>query len=223
MLSMLLAARDEDGTAMTDTQVRDEVMTLMVAGHETTALSLSWSWYLLAQSPEVEAALHRELATVLGGRPPTIDDVPRLPYTDAVVREAMRLYPPGWVIFREALEDLEVRGHLVRKGWTVALPQWAVHRNERYHPEPERFRPERWLDESKQPHRFAYFPFGGGPRLCIGSHFAMIESTLLLAALAQRHRFDLVPGHEVVPEPAITLRPRTGIRVVVRSRARSSS
>ena len=218
LLGMLLDAEDEDGTRMTDRQLRDEVMTLMVAGHETTALSLSWSTYLLAGHPMADAALHRELEAVLGGRPPAVDDLPRLRYADAVVKETLRLYPAGWVIFREALEDLEIRGHVVRRGWTVALPQWAVHRSERFHPEPERFRPERWLDDDVERHRFAYFPFGGGPRLCIGSHFAMVESTLLLAAIAQRFRFRTVPGFTPEPDPAITLRPRSGIQLTVHIR-----
>lgn len=218
LLGLLLDAEDEDGTRMTDRQIRDEVMTLMVAGHETTALSLSWSWHLLGGHPDAEAALHRELEAVLGGRLPGVDDVPRLRYADAVVREVLRLYPPGWVIFREALQDVEIRGHTVRRGWTVALPQWAVHRNGRFHAEPERFRPERWLEEGGQGHRFAYFPFGGGPRLCIGSHFAMVESTLLLAVIARSWRFRPVPGAEPEPEPAITLRPRAGIRMTVHAR-----
>jgi len=218
LLGMLLDAEDEDGSRMTDRQLRDEIMTLMVAGHETTALSLSWSLHLLAGDPEAEAALHRELDRVLGARPAGVDDLPNLVYADAVVKEALRLYPPGWVIFREALEDLDIRGHAVRRGWTVALPQWAVHRNERFHPQAERFRPERWLDESEQRHRYAYFPFGGGPRLCIGQHFAMLESTLLLATIAQRYRFEPVPGFVPEPDPAITLRPRTGIRLTVHAR-----
>lgn len=218
LLGMLLDAKDEDGARMTDRQLRDEVMTLMVAGHETTALSLSWSSYLLAAHPTAEAALHRELEAVLGGRPPAVDDLPRLRFADAAVKETLRLYPPGWVIFREALEDLEIRGHAVRRGWTVALPQWAVHRSGRFHPEPERFRPERWLDDDAGRHRFAYFPFGGGPRLCIGSHFAMLESTLLLAAIAQRFRFRTVPGSTPEPDPAITLRPRSGIQLTVHAR-----
>src|SRR5581483_9977868 len=201
LLSLLLHARDEaDGTGMTDRQVRDEAMTLFLAGHETTALALSWTWYLLARHPEAAAKLHAEVDAVLAGREPTMDDVPRLRYAEMVALEAMRLYPPAYVIGREATADCVVGAYRVPRGTTVLMSQWVVQHDARFFAEPDRFRPERWGGEAvRQLPRFAYFPFGGGPRLCIGSTFAMIELVLVLATLAQRFHFRLQPGAEVPP------------------------
>jgi cytochrome P450 len=219
LLSMLLRARDNDGSGMDDQQLRDEALTLFLAGHETTAVVLSWTWWLLAQHPEVEAGLHAELSSILGGRNPTLEDLPNLRYTDRIVTESMRLYPPAWGMARLALEDVEVGGYLVRKGSGVSLAQWSVHRDPRWYDSPEAFRPERWEgDLAKRIPRFAYFPFGGGPRQCIGNTFALMETTLVLATIAQRFRFTLVGTHRVVPVPSITLRPRYGIKVWLQKR-----
>ena len=219
LLSMLLAAQDEDGSGMTDKQLRDECMTLFLAGHETTALALSWAWYLLSQNPAAEAALHAELDTVLSGRAPTMADLPKLPFCEAVVNEAMRLYPPAYVMGREATEDLRLGQYDVPKGMLVLFSQWVMHRDARFYDDPTVFRPERWLDGlQKRLPRFAYFPFGGGPRLCIGNQFAMMEAVLLLATIAQRYRLRLEPGFEVTPWTGITLRPKNGVRVSLEGR-----
>ena len=219
LLSMLLHAQDEDGSRMTDRQLRDETITLFLAGHETTASTLSWTWWLLAQNPVVEARLHAELLAVLGGRAPSLEDVPKLVYTGHVITEALRLYPPAWGTARLALEDHELAGYPVKKGMGVAMAQWVVHRDPRWYDAPEEFRPERWQDDaSKRLPRFAYFPFGGGPRQCIGNAFALMEAQLVLATVAQKFRLRLVPGHPVVPLASITLRPRHGIRVVLEAR-----
>ncbi|PYT87263.1 MAG: cytochrome P450, partial [Acidobacteria bacterium] len=219
LLSMLLHAQDEDGTRMTDTQLRDETITLFLAGHETTASSLSWTWWLLAQNRSVEAKLHAELDEVLNGHAPSLDDLSRLPYTGKVITESMRLYPPAWGLARVAIEDHELAGYTVKKGMGVAMAQWVVHRDPRWYDAPEEFRPERWEgDLLKRIPRFAYFPFGGGPRQCIGNAFAVMEATLILATVAQKYRLRLVPNHPVVPLASITLRPRYGVRVVLESR-----
>jgi cytochrome P450 len=219
LLSMLLKAQDEDGNRMTDQQLRDESITLLLAGHETTAIALSWTWYLLAQNPNVEAKLLTELRATLGGRPPAFEDLPRLQCTDKVVRESMRLYPPAWVIGREAATDCEIAGYLVPAGAQMYMSQWVMHRDPRYFDEPERFHPDRWTPEfSKRLPKFAYFPFGGGPRVCIGAAFAMMEATLLLATIAQRFRVSLLSAERVEPWPSVTLRPRNGVHVVVTRR-----
>jgi cytochrome P450 len=223
LLSMLLAAQDEDGSRMTDQQLRDEAITLFLAGHETTANTLSWTWWLLAQNPAVEAKLHAELRTVLAGRAPTLEDLPKLIYTNHVITESMRLYPPAWGTARTAIEDHEIAGYAVPKGSGVSFAQWTVHRDARWYDAPEEFRPERWEgDLLKRIPKFAYFPFGGGPRQCIGNSFALMESVLTLATIAQRYRFRLVEGHPVVPLASITLRPRYGIRVVLEARSARS-
>jgi cytochrome P450 len=223
LLSMLLAAQDEDGSRMTDQQLRDEAITLFLAGHETTANTLSWTWWLLAQNPAVEAKLHAELRTVLAGRSPSLDDLPKLVYTNHIITESMRLYPPAWGTARTAIEDHEIAGYAVPKGSGVSFAQWTVHRDPRWYDAPEEFRPERWEgDLLKRIPRFAYFPFGGGPRQCIGNSFALMEAALTLATIAQQYRFRLVPGHPVVPLASITLRPRYGIRVVLESRPAKS-
>ncbi len=224
LLSMLLHAQDEDGSRMTDRQLRDETITLFLAGHETTASTLSWAWWLLAQNPAAEAKLHAELDTVLGGRSPSLDDLSKLPYAGNVITEALRLYPPAWGLARVAIEDHEIAGYPVKKGMGIAMAQWVVHRDARWYDVPEEFRPERWEgDFLKRLPRFAYFPFGGGPRQCIGNAFALMEATLILATIAQKYRLRLVPGHPVVPLASITLRPRYGVRVFLESRQRGSA
>lgn len=216
---MLLHARDEGGSQMTDQQLRDEVMTLFLAGHETTALALTWAWHLLAQHPAAEQRLLAELAAVLGGRAPAVADLPRLRYADAVVTEAMRLYPPAWVIGRQAAADCEIGGYPVPAGTVVLISPWVMHRHPDYFPEPERFDPDRWtggLAEQLPAH--AYLPFGGGPRLCIGKAFARMEAVLVLATVAQRYRMTPVPGQRVAPDPVVTLRPRHGLKMMLSAR-----
>jgi cytochrome P450 len=220
LLSMLLHARDEDdGRGMTDQQLRDEVMTLFLAGYETTALALSWTWYLLAQYPEVEARLLAELQEVLAGRLPTADDLPRLRYTEWVVLESMRLYPPAYMIGREALTDCVLGGYQVPAGWTIWMSQWVMHCHPRYWERPDEFYPDRWANdlEDRLP-RYVYFPFGAGPRQCIGNAFAMMEMVLVLATIVPRFRFALVPGPPVVPRPGFTLRPAGGIPLALHRR-----
>lgn len=223
LLSMLLAARDEDGSRMSDKQLRDECLTIFLAGHETTAIALSWAWWLLAQHPEVEAKLHAELDSVLAGRSPRLDDLDKLPYNEKVVSESLRLYPPAWGMARLAIEDVDLAGYTVPKGCGVSFAQWVVHRDPRWYEAPLEFHPDRWTSEMKQRlPRYAYFPFGGGPRQCIGNNFALMEAQLLLATIAQKFRFSLVPGHSVIPQPSITLRPKHGIRITVHRRARTT-
>ena len=217
LLSMLVAAQDaDDGTRMTPRQLRDEVMTLFLAGHETTAVTLSWAWYLLAQHAEATARLEAELAQVLGGRAPAVADLPRLTYTAGVVSESLRLFPPAYALGRQALVASELGGHPVARGEIVLAPAWVIHRDRRWFDKPNEFLPERWDgDLAKRLPRFAYFPFGGGPRQCIGNAFALMEATLVLAAVAQRVRLALVPGQRVTPTPYVTLRPEPGIRMRV--------
>jgi len=217
LLSLLLQAQDEDGSRMSDTQLRDEVLTLLLAGHETTANALTWSGHLLAQHPEVAGRLCDE-ASALGG-PAAAADLPRLPYTSAVLQEVMRLYPPAWAVGRELTEPLEVGGHLLPAGTQVTFSQWVVHRDERYFRDALAFRPERWLDGSLSGlPAYAYFPFGGGQRLCIGKQFAIMEGVLVLAELGRRFRFRPVPGVEVRVLPSITLRPRGGLPLHIERR-----
>jgi cytochrome P450 len=218
-LSRLLAARDEDGSQMTDQQLRDEVVTLFLAGHETTALALSFTFYLLAQNPDAEARLAAELSEVLQGRLPTARDVSRLRYTEWVVRESMRLYPPAPGIGREAIHDCEIAGYPIRKGTQIALLQWVVHRDPRWFDAPETFKPQRWdNDLAKRLPRCAYFPFGDGPRICIGQQFATMEAILTLATIAQRFRLKLAPGFTLDLLPSITLRPKRGVKMVLEER-----
>jgi len=219
LLSMLLSAQDEDGSRMTDRQLRDETITLFLAGHETTASTLSWTWWLLARHPAVEAKLHAELDAVLGDRAPTLDDLPKLRYTGHLITESLRLYPAAWGMARLVVEDHEIAGCAVTKGMGVAMAQWVVHRDPRWYDAPEEFRPDRWEDDLlKRLPRFAYFPFGGGPRQCIGNAFALMEAALILATIARKFRFLLVANHPVVPLASITLRPRHGVRVTLVSR-----
>jgi cytochrome P450 len=221
LLAMLLAARDEeDGRGMTDEQVRDEVMTIFVAGHETTANTMSWIWYLLATHPEAERKLWAELDEVLGGRPPTAEDVPRLVYTNQIISETLRLYPAAWVINREVVDEVEIGGHVYQPGETLMMSQYVMHRSRRYFDNPDQFIPERFSgDLLKRIPAFAYFPFGGGPRICIGNNFALMEAALLLATIAQRFRLRLAePGQRVEPEPLVTLRPKNGLMMRLEAR-----
>jgi cytochrome P450 len=221
LLSLLLHARDEagDGTGMTDAQLRDEVMTLFLAGQETTALALSWTWYRLAMHPAVEERLVSEVLDVLGDRPLTVDDVARLKYAEAVILESMRLHPPAYVLGREAIRDTEIAGHPIPKGMTVFMAQWVAHRDPRWWDKPEEFRPERWLDGStKNLPRFAYFPFGGGPRICIGNTFAMMETVIVLAEMARRFHFERTTDEPIPPMPSITVRLTKPLDVVVHAR-----
>jgi cytochrome P450 len=217
LLSMLLLAQDEEtGERMSDTQLRDEVLTLLLAGHETTAVALTWTWFLLAQHPEVSHRLHQELAEVLGGRIPTIGDLPRLAYTRMVVDETLRLYPPVWYFGRKALAADEIGGYHLPAHATFYISPYTMHRHPGFweHPEtfdPERFTPERSADRP----RYAYLPFGGGPRQCIGNTFALTEAHLILATLAQHYQLRLAPGHPVEVEGLITLRPRQGMKMIV--------
>jgi cytochrome P450 len=219
LLSMLLAARDEDGSQMSDRQLRDEVMTLFLAGHETTALTLAWSWYLLGSNPDAERKFHAELDEVLGDRAPTAADLPRLKFTEQIAKECLRLYPPAYGLGREAINDCEISGYQIRAGTQVFMFQWATQRDPRFYDEPEAFRPERWTEDfTESLPRYAYFPFGGGPRACIGASFAMMEIVLCLAAIGQKFRLELDPNHPVSIYPAMSLRPRDGIKVAVKKR-----
>ncbi len=214
LLSMLMAARDEDGSGMTDRQLRDEILTFLLAGHETTAVSLSWTWYLLSQHRAVEEKLDHELSEILGGRTPQLEDLPRLSYTEKVVKESMRLFPPAWSLARTVTKEIEIAGYRLPVGANVVMSQWILHRDPRFFEDPESFNPERWTAEATQRlPKFAYFPFGGGQRLCIGAAFATMEANLLLAAIAQRFRLRLVPGHDAAALPSITLRPKHGMRM----------
>src|SRR5258708_29244906 len=222
LLEMLLRARDADGNPMSDAQLRDEVMTLFLAGHETTAIALSWACCLIAQTPHVETKLAEELRAVLGDRLPTPEDLPRLRYTEMVLKEAMRLYPAVWGIGRKAIEECALGGYRVSAGSNIFILQWRTQRDPRFFPEPARFDPDRWRDDpvrSGKIPRFAYFPFGGGPRGCVGAAFAMMEATLRLAMIQRAFHFDLVPGHLLKPLPSVTLRPLNGMRGTAHRRA----
>jgi cytochrome P450 len=221
LLAMLLEARDDDGRGMTDRQLRDEIITLLLAGHETTAIALTWTFVLLAQHPSVAARLHQELDGVLGGRLPSVADVPRLAYTERVVNEVLRLYPPAWLIGREAIRDTNIGGQPVRKGTNVLVSAWVIQRDARFFPEPLAFQPERWEQPPRQ--RAAYLPFGGGQRICIGASFAQLETVLALAAIAQRFALELVAPAEISePLPVVTLRPRGRVHVRVKQRERAA-
>lgn len=224
LLAMLMAATDADGTRLSDRQLRDEIMTLILAGHETTANLLAWTWLLLDENPSVREALESEWDNVLSDRPATADDYARLSYTNAVISESLRLYPPAWIIGRAALEPFALSPHTLAVGTQVLMSPWIVHRDARWFPDPDAFRPERWLDGStKHLPTFAYFPFGGGPRLCIGKPMALLEGALVLATIGRSWRFHLVHGHPVATEPLITLRPRYGLRMTLATRHRAPS
>ncbi len=220
LLSMLINATDEDdGARMTDRQLRDEAMTLFMAGHETTANTLAWVWYLLSLNPDAEAKLHAEVDSVLGGRAPRFDDLPRLPYAENVVTEALRLFPTVWLLGREATEDCQIGGYDVPRGHTIFMSQWVVHRDPRNFDDPLTYNPDRWADGlAKRIHRYAWFPFGGGPRICIGNSFAMMESVLLLTTIAQRYSVKATAPEEVTPLPTMTLRPTSGVKALLRRR-----
>ena len=220
LLDMLLAAVDEDtGEGMTDRQLRDEVVTIFLAGHETTALALSWTWYLLSRHPLAERKLHAELDEVLGGRAPTLADLPALAYTGMVLEEAMRLYPPVYYLGRQAAEDDVVGGFRVPKGAMIGINMFVTHRHPDFWENPEGFDPERFSPErSAGRHKFAYLPFGGGGRVCIGSNFALMEAKIVLATLAQQYRLALRPEHPVVYDPIVTLRPKHGVMMRVTPR-----
>jgi cytochrome P450 len=219
LLSLLMGAMDEDGTQMTPKQLRDETMTLFLAGHETTAQMLAWTWYLLGENPAVEARLHEELHSVLKGRPAEAADLGRLPYLYALLHEVLRMYPPAYIIARTSIEPSQIGGYDFPSGATMLMSQWVMHRDPRYYEDPDRFQPERWVQglADRLP-AGAYFPFGDGPRRCIGQGFAMLEAAIVIGTLAQRFQFRLVPGQAVLPEPLITLRPRHGIRMILHAR-----
>lgn len=222
LLDTLLRVRDADGSSMSDAQLRDEVMTLFLAGHETTALALSWTFYLLARHPEIESRLLEELRTVLGGRTPSLEDLPRLRYTEMVVKESMRLYPPAWGVGRRAIADCEIGGYRVKAGSNIFILQWLTQRDPRFFPDPERFDPERWREDpirAGRVPRYAYFPFGGGPRVCVGAAFAMVEATLLLATIEQRFHLDVATDRPVEVFPSVTLRPKGGLPMIVKRRS----
>jgi cytochrome P450 len=218
LLSMLMSARDEEtGERMKKDQLHDELITMIFAGYETTATALSWSWYFLSTHPEIAARLRSELKAILGGRPPTYDDLSILNYTRMVVQESMRLLPPVWVGTRKAIADDEIGGYHVPANTVVTFSPYVTHRRSDIWQNPEGFDPERFLPEkSNDLHRYAYFPFGGGPRQCIGNSFAMLEAQLILASVAQQYRLDLVPGHPIEPLPLGILRPRHGVLVTLR-------
>jgi cytochrome P450 len=220
LISMLLSARDpETGEGMTDRQLRDEVMTFFLAGHETTALAVTWAWYLLAQHPANRSLLEAELDAVLDGRQPVFDDLERLPYTRMVIEETMRLYPPAWGFSRRALAADRIGDYELPAGWLVFMIPWVMHRHPKYWEDPERFDPARFSPaQSAARPKFIYLPFGAGPRQCIGNHFAMAEAQIIVATLVQRYRLHLVTGQHVVPRPLITLRPRDGMMMRLEAR-----
>jgi cytochrome P450 len=224
LLSMLLAARDpETGEGMSDRQLRDEILTIFLAGHETTANALAWTWYLIARHPQVEVRLHDELDAVLGGRMPGFADLAELKWTRMVIEEAMRLYPPAHTIARKALGEDRIGGVRVPAGASITISIHALHRNPNLWREPERFNPERFAPAAVAiRHRFAYLPFGGGPRICIGNGFAMAEAMVILATVAQRYRLRLAGGHLVEPIGLITLRPKHGVWVTLEPGGRPS-
>lgn len=220
LLSRLLNARDEGShTGMSDKQLRDECLTIFLAGQETTALALTWTWMLLGQNPEVAARVYAEVDSVLGGRIPTVEDLPRLQETERVLLESMRLYPPAYLVGREPIEDVEIAGYHCPRGTTILMPQAVVHRDPRWFTDPDTFQPDRWRgDFEKQLPKCAYFPFGGGPRTCIGNTFAMVEMTLVIAMIAQRYQFHLVPGQTIAPSLRFTLRPMPGVMATMTPR-----
>jgi cytochrome P450 len=221
LLGQLMEARDEEtGEGMDDRQLRDEVITMFIAGHETTALALSWAWYLLATHPEAERKLHDELSLVLDDRVPTAADLPALPYTRMVIDETVRLYPPAWISNRQSINEDVVCGYRIPAKSFVAFSPYVTHRNPELWPDPERFDPERFANgQGKERPRYAYFPFGGGPRQCIGKGFALVEAQLILATVAQRYRLRLAPGHEVRPTALMTLRPKGGLPMTLERRS----
>jgi len=215
LLSMLMAARDEEtGQQMNDKQLRDELATLMLAGHETTANALAWTWMLLSQHPQVRDKLQDELNEVLAGRSPPVADIPQLHYTSMIIKESMRLYPPVAIFGREAVQDCMIGNYTIPEGCVIEIAQWVMHRHPHYFDNPEGFLPERWADDlEKRLPRSVYIPFGDGSRICIGKGFAQMEAVLLLATIAQRFQLNLLPDRAIVPQASITLRPDHGIKV----------
>ena len=219
LLAMLLGEQDQGNEVMTDQQLRDEVMALFIGGHEPVAGGLAFTWSLLAEHPDIAARLHAEVDLVLGDRAPRLADLGQLPVTEMIVKESLRLYPPAWAFDRRAVVDCEIGGRPVKKGTLILICQWVLHRDLRWFDRPDEFVPDRWSDGlSGRLPKYAYLPFGGGPRFCIGNAFAMLEMQLVLATVAQRVNLELVSGEEVLPQPSITLRPRSGIRMNVRRR-----
>ena len=219
MLSVLLRGRDGKEAEMEERQVRDEMMTLFFTGHETMALTMAWTFYLLGQNPDKERKLQAEVDTVLGGRTPTFQDLARLPFLDMVIKESQRLYPAAFGVVREAVNDCGLGGYPIPKGATLAMFQWVVHRDPRFFARPEEFIPERWENDfARSLPRCAYFPFGAGPRVCIGNTFAQTEMPLVLASIVQKFQLKLVPGHRVATAASLTLRPLNGIRVTLKKR-----
>ncbi|MCW5710714.1 cytochrome P450 [Shinella sp.] len=218
-LSRLMAARDAEGNRMSDALLRDEAVTLLLAGHETTALVLSWAFYLLGQNMAAADRIAEEAESVAPGRPLDADDVDHLKWTEAVITETMRVFPPSWIIGRESIRPFEIGGYAFPAGVTIFISQWVIHRDHRYYPRPEEFMPERWLGDFRHSlPRFAYMPFGGGPRICIGQRFAIIEAVLILATILRRFRIEWTGDRPIVPQPSITLRPRGGVHVRVTRR-----
>ena len=220
LLALLMAAMNDDGSQMTEQQLRDETMTLFLAGHETTALTLSWTWYLLSENPAAETCLYQELQDVLGGKPAELADLERLPYLHAVILESLRMYPPAFMLARTSVVKTNFGGYEIPSRTTLIASQWVMHRDRRYFDEPEKFLPERWLGglEQRLP-AGAYFPFGDGPRRCIGQGFAMLEAALAIAAIAQKFQFRLTPGFPIETEPLVTLRAKHGISMRIEKRA----
>jgi cytochrome P450 len=225
LLALLLSARDEEtGKGMSDRQLRDEMMTILLAGHETTANALSWTFYLLSQHPEVAARLHAEVDDVLAGRPPSVADLPHLPFTRMVLQEALRLYPPAWSIARRAIENDELAGFPIPAGSVIHISLYALHRHPRLWDAPDAFRPERFSDDQvEQRHKFAYLPFSTGPRKCIGDQFAMTEGQLILASIAQRFDLALAPDQRIDTAALITLNPKYGMKMIPQLRRQSAS
>jgi cytochrome P450 len=220
LLSTLLAVRDEDGSGMTDQQLRDEILTLFIAGHETTAIALTWTWYLLARHPECAERFHKEVDALSDSSLPGFEDISRLPYTEMVIAESLRLYPPAWAISRIAKESFPVGGFTIPKGAICIVSPYVTQRDARFFSNPDRFDPERWRPELRDTRpKFSYFPFGGGTRVCIGERFAWTEMILVLATLAQRWALNLESTEPVEARPLLTLRPRGHVRMVARSRS----
>ena len=219
-LGALLHAKDENGQCMSTKQIRDECMTVFIAGHDTSALALTYTLYLLSRHPKIKRRVRQEIATQVGVRRPTADDVQSLVYTKQVLKEAMRLYPPAWGLLRQSIEDLHVGGYHIPKGSTLMFSQWIEHRNPTYFPDPLRFDPDRWsVERAKNIHKFAYFPFGAGPRVCIGSHFSMMSLSLVIATLLQRCEFTFAEGADLQTRATISLRPANRLQVRVQRRA----
>ena len=225
LLGLLLSARDENGQPLPLKRVRDEAATFMLAGHETTANALSWMWYLLALNPDARDRMLEEVDAVLGdGHRPTLEDVAKLKWTQACFEEAMRVFPPAWVLPRKCIADDVIDGHRIKKGATITIPIHTLQHDERFWPDPEVFDPTRFLPENvKSHHRSAYLPFGGGRRVCAGKAFALIEGTLVTAMMSRQFVYDLVPGHAVEPEATLTLRPRHGLKMVARRRGAATT